>query len=192
MKVTQMKISKTRIFTALSAFFLAMAIAPAAKADGVNITGSGTYDTDAPTTAYSAPGATWYFSFNLPDPINNNPTTQDTNFTFDLNGTQAANSLPGGVLFYSVAQLGGFDLFVPTDPASGTAIISLYFPADVGSNLSIVFGDNAAQIGLNDGDAIGSGNVSITPEPPSLLLFGTAILMAGGLLYFRRHSSEAV
>ena len=190
MKMTQIKISPTRIFTALSVFFLAMAIAPAAKA--VTITGSGTYDASAPTTAYSAPGAAWYFSFNLPDPINNDPSTEDTSFTFDLNGTQVADSLPGGVLFYSVAQLGGFDLFVPTDPVSGTDIISLYFPADVGSNLSIVYGDNAAQIGLNDGNPIGSGDVNITPEPPSLLLLGTAILMAGGLLYRRRNSSQAI
>jgi hypothetical protein len=188
-----MKMTKTKILTALSAITLALVIAPTASADTVTVTGSGTWDASTPTTAYSASDATWSFSFNLPDTISSNPSTQVTNFTYDLNGTQVTDSLPGGVLFYSVAQSGGFDLFVPTDSVSGASIISLFFSADVGSSLSIVYGTNDAQIALNDGELPGSGEgaVSITPEPPSILLFGTALLLAGGLFYRRRNESYA-
>jgi hypothetical protein len=182
-----MRITKTRITAALSGFFLALAIAPAAHADLISISGSGTWDTGTPTTAYSESGASWYFSFELPDPINQNPTTQVTNFTYDLNGISVINSLPGGVLFYSVAQEGGFDLFASLDSSSGATIISLFFPEDVGSNLSLVFGSYDATIALNDGDlpGSGSGTVNITPEPPSIILLGTALLLSGSLAYVR-------
>jgi hypothetical protein len=185
--------TKTRIITALSVILLALALAPAANANPISITGSGTWDIGTPTTAYSESGASWYFSFELPDPIDENPTTQVTNFTYDLNGTPVINSLPGGVLFYSVAQEGGFDLFAPLDSSSGATVISLFFPEDVGSNLSIVFGSYDATIALNDGDlpGSGSGTVNITPEPPSIILFGTALLLGSSLLYIRHKRLRA-
>jgi len=187
-----MKMTKVRIITALFGFFLTLTMVPSANADPVTITGFGTWDAGTPTTAYSQAGETWYFSFNLPANIASNPTTQVTNFTYQLNGMQVANSLPGGMLFYSVVDGGGFDLFAPVDTSSGASIISLYFPADVGSNLSVAFGSNPAEVGLNDGllPGSGSGTVDITPEPPSILLFGTALLMASGLLYWRRNRSR--
>jgi len=186
--------TKTRIITALFGFFLALTIVPVASAEPVTISGFGTWDAGTPTTAYSQASETWYFSLNLPENLASNPTTQVTNFTYQLNGTQVANSLPGGVLFYSVADGGGFDLFAPLDSSSGASIISLFFPADVGSDLSLVLGTYDASIALNDGELPGSGEgtVNITPEPPSILLLGTSLLIAGGLLYWRRNESQAI
>ncbi|GGA79990.1 hypothetical protein GCM10011507_34070 [Edaphobacter acidisoli] len=177
--------NKARIIIALFGLFAALAIAPIASADPVSVSGSGTWDAATPTTAYSVAGASWYFSFNLPDPIASNPSTQVTNFTYDLNGSEVINSMPGGILFYSVADGGGFDLFVPVDSSSGASIISLYFPDDVGSDLSLAFGNYSAEIGLNDSllPGSGEGNVNITPEPSSIILLGTALLMGSALIY---------
>jgi len=56
-----------------------------------------------------------------------------------------------------------------------------------------LFVSNHASIALNDGDlpGSGSGSVNITPEPPGILLLGTACLMAGGLIYRRRSTEQA-
>jgi hypothetical protein len=56
-----------------------------------------------PTTPYKAE-AICQFSFSLPDTLLSEPTTQVTDFSYVLNGTTGATSLPGGTLFYSVAD----------------------------------------------------------------------------------------
>lgn len=189
-----MKIKKTRIIFAILGLVSALAMAPIATASTVDITGSGTWDSGTPTTAYSQAGATWQFSFMLPSPISSNPTTQATDISYYLNDTLVTTDLPGGVLFYSVADGGGFDLYPTINNSSDVSVISLLFPNDVGSNLNISTGVFSATIMLNDGlpaaDGLlpgsGSGTVTITPEPPSIVLFGTALLVGSGLLYFRR------
>jgi hypothetical protein len=189
-----MRIKTTRLILATLALLVAFAAAPFASAGQIYITGSGTWDAGTPTTTYSADGATWQFSFFLPGPnLASNPTTQDYTFAYYLNGSLVSTTLPGGILFYPVSEGGGFDLF--TDGQTGVNIVSLYFPEDVGSSLNVVDGVYATAIGLNDGELPenGSGTVTIvtTPEPPSILLLGTALLMGSGLIYWRRNESHA-
>jgi hypothetical protein len=117
------------------------------------------------------------FSFLLPDTLSSNPTTQVTDFSYSLNGTTVSTSLPGGALFYSVANGGGFDLYPTINNGSNVSVLSFLFPNDVGSNLKVVGGTFQTSIELNDGittaDGLtpgsGSGMVTIasatTPEP---------------------------
>jgi hypothetical protein len=197
-----MRIKQTRIVITILAFIAALVTSPVASATSISFTGSGTWDQGTPTTAYSQAGATWQFSFLLPDTLSSNPTTQVSDFSYLLNGTTVTTSLPGGVLFYSVADGGGFDLYPTINNASNVSVLSFLFPNDVDSNLNIVGGIFPTSIELNDGittaDGLtpgsGSGTVTIasvaTPEPPSIILLGTALLLCSGLIRFRRTSVQ--
>jgi hypothetical protein len=184
--------ARKRLIVAVLVFITVLTISPTAKADSFKFTGSGTWDAGTPTTAYSAAGATWQFSFFLPGILSSNPTTQVTDFSYALNGTVVTTSLPGGVLFYSVADGGGFDLYPTMNNTSDVGVISLIFPDDVGSNLTVVGGTFKATIELNDGittanglaPGSGSGTVSISsvPEPPGLWMIGPVLLLGAARL----------
>jgi hypothetical protein len=193
-----MRIKQTRIAMAILAFVAALVTPPVASASSFSITGSGTWDQGTPTTAYSQAGAAWQFSFFLPDTLSSDPTTQVTDFSYSLNGTTVTTSLPGGALFYSVADGGGFDLYPTINNASNVSVLSFIFPNDVGSNLHIASGIFQTDIELNDGittidgltPGLGSGTVTIasavTPEPPTIILLGTALLLSASMIRFRR------
>src|SRR5262245_54408052 len=80
-----------------------------ASAGTIQITGSGTWGASAPTTVYSAPDASWSFSFEVPDPLDANPTSMVTNASYLLNGAPISRTITS-VEFYSLSDLGLFNL----------------------------------------------------------------------------------
>ena len=97
-----------RASAATLAIAAAIAVLPTGpSAASVLITGSGAFDVTAPTTAISAPGETFSFSFELPNPISANPTTEGTDFSFDLGGSPVADGL-AEVEFFTTASSGPF------------------------------------------------------------------------------------
>lgn len=185
-----MRIHLKKLLSVAAVAIVALA-SPFASADSI-VTGSGTWDTSAPITSYSAPGATWQFVFRVADPVpDNNISTPVSYYQFILNGTVVSTTLPGGAAFYidSDPTLGGFDLYTDLNNSSpdGVNVVSLYLPVP---SLNLVNGTFNATIGLNDGDLPGSGSgtvvVASTPEPSSFILLSTAVLLGGSLLYVRR------
>ena len=170
------------IYTAALAILLALGAGQTARADISTISGSGTWDVTAPTSSYSGPGDTWSFSFNLPTTLASNPTTEATNFTYLLNGVVVPGD-PSNITFFDSANLGLFDINF------SNITVSFFSPTntDVGSTLTLVPGMYATGISLNDAGSAGSGSISIAPEPPSLVLLGTALLLGAGMVYFRRN-----
>ena len=125
------------------AFAAAIGVAGHAVAGTVLFTGSGTWGDSAPSTPYSAPDESWSFSFDLPNPIATNPTTQATDFVYDLSGSPVSTPLLS-VTFFPVANAGLFDL----NFTDGTAV-SIY-GADVGSSLTLMPGTYPATSGIDD------------------------------------------
>ena len=176
-----------KIWLAALGLITSLAIAPIASATTLmNFSGSGVWGSTAPTSAYSAPLDTWSFSFDLPSPIAGNPTTEATNFSYTLNGT-AVNGAPSSITFFDSASLGLFDINF------SNISVSLFSASktDVGSSLTLLPGIYTAFITLNDGTANGNGTIGIQPipEPSSWVLLATALVMGGGLLYYRKTSA---
>jgi hypothetical protein len=166
-----------------------------AKADGVNVSASGTWGAGTPTTNYSAVGETWSFAFGLPNPVTDatvdsvlggSVTQQFSNFSYYLNnGLVATTADLTGVELFPSSNLGGFNLIF------GTATVSLYGAQlynGTAPTLDLSPGSFAAASAINNADATGSGtvntvNIVSTPEPATGLLLGIGLL---GLLVMRR------
>jgi hypothetical protein len=85
------------------------------RADTVVIAGSGTWNTDAPISTWSAPGDTWSFSLTLPNPVAAEPpmdsplVTDIVSFSYLLDGT-AVTIPPDSVTFFASDNGGGFQV----------------------------------------------------------------------------------
>jgi hypothetical protein len=157
----------------------------AAHAGSVTVSGSGTWGAGAPISIYTAPGDTWSFSFDLPDPLDANPTSLATNFQYVLEGSDVSTTL-SSVEFFPLAVGGLFDL----NFADGNSL-NLY-GAQVFStpSLALIPGVYSANIDINaftgPPDGNGSGAVTITspvPEPSSIVSGGLGLLALAGLAF---------
>jgi hypothetical protein len=179
-----------------------LAVQTAASGGTITISGSGTWDsTVASSGGLSAPGATWSFSFDVPDPLVNNPTSQVTHASYSLNGTPVPYTITA-VDFYSVdfngrTSGGLFDMHF-----SNGGIVALYgaqiestagslspgpFPATIDVDRASTF------VGPPTGEGRGSVNVVVTavPEPATLVDGGIALACLAGLDLARRRRIAA-
>ncbi len=161
----------------------------AAHADAL-IQGVGFWGAGTATTAYSKAGESFQFSFDAPNPLDANPTSDITDFFYSLNGLTVATSAKS-VQFYDDTQSGMFDINFP-----GT-VVSIY-GADIGSSGTI----GPSGFYLVTANATGSagttgiGGVTVTvsaaPEPASWALMIVGVATAGGMLRFGRRRSGAL
>src|SRR5262249_28476229 len=94
------------------ATILAVCLAVQVTANGgtITISGSGTWDsTVASSSGLSAPGATWSFSFGVPDPLGNQSRTDVTDAWYALNGMPVPDTITS-VEFYGFSAGGLFDM----------------------------------------------------------------------------------
>jgi hypothetical protein len=157
------------------------------------ISASGEWGDGTPFTPFSAPGASWSFSFDLPNPISSNPTSQATHFSFLTNAPTASHTIffPSvGLKFFPTDLAGMFDLTFPDGN-----VLSLY-GADIGSSLTLVAGTYDVEAGMQMLPASGSGTVTVSalgvgvtgfgagavPEPSTwvMMALGFAVLAFAG------------
>jgi MYXO-CTERM domain-containing protein len=161
----------------------ALIAGPAARAGMVTVSGSGTWNADAPDSLYTAAGASWSFSFDLPAPLDDLFTSSATNFQYLLDGVAVSTTLDS-IEFFSTDDGGMFDL----NFADGNSL-NLYGPQAYSSpDLSLITGVYASNIDINafagPPDGIGSGVVTfslVVPEPSSLASGGLALACLAGL-----------
>jgi len=177
-----------RTFLAITSLLLLFAAV--SRAD--TVTGSGTWGSETPTTTESAAGDTWYFSFQVSDPVTDASgsggvfsTEEFSDFVYLLNGVAITPTLTA-ITFYDEASFGLFDL----DLSDGN-IVSLYgdqvYAGTPPPDMTLVGGVYSAGIAMNDSDlpdGSGSGTVKIatTPEPGTLALLGLGSMVVA----FRR------
>lgn len=169
---------KEKLTIASCLFALASATMPAASAGQILVAGNGTFDSSAPSSAETAPNKKFVFSFDLPNPISANPTTQATNFSYSL-GAASINIGLSSVQFFDATHGGLFDLNF-----ADSNTLHVFGPKIYSSSLVISTGNYSATI-ENYGGTItyGSGSVNISnvsvPEPGSLALLGAGLLGLG-------------
>jgi hypothetical protein len=192
----------------------------AAQAAPLRVSASGVFDGSAPSSFFTAPGATWSFSFVIdsnPVPLTDPPSLTEsgqfttvpfTEFVYRLDGLAIAEA-PSFTSFYNnVTNSGGLDIvfndFV-ADPGSAYQALNLFGPQVYsGDEFTPTFlpgtydtylpGFASSFFVYVDGVGYGQGDTTIVitavPAPAPLLLSASALLLLG--LASRRPSSKAV
>jgi hypothetical protein len=145
--------------------FAFFSVASPAEAASVRISASGEWGPDTESIkGFSAPGASFSFSFDLPNPISSNP-TEGTHFDYALNDKGVIDEFLSPfvpVQFFTAAEAGMFDLFPKKMTDGEPVVVSLYGP-DIGSSLTIVTGLNiAVTAGMQRLPSTGSGTVTVS------------------------------
>lgn len=166
---------KKILLAAGSAMALTVAASPANAA--AVISGNGFWGASTPSTAYSAPNTTFAFTFQLPNPLDSNPTSSISNFFYFLNGS-LVGSTPNAVQFYSIGDMGLFDLIFDDATVS-------FYGADIATN-GYTPGNFGAEAAINAGNVIGNGSVSLSitavPEPATWVMMIGGFGMAGAAM----------
>jgi PEP-CTERM motif len=159
---------------------------PVAHAGTALFSGSGTWGDDAPVSIYTAPDATWAFSFVVPNPLEANPTTMATDFQYLLNGSSITTTLTS-VEFFAQSDGGLFDLNF--DDGNSLNLYGAQVLAT--SNLTLLAGIYTANIDINsfigppDGTGAGAVSITLVPEPSSIVLALIALVAVGGQGFVR-------
>jgi hypothetical protein len=169
------EVRKSFVIAALASIAIvgaSTAASATALIQGVVFFGAGT-----PTTEYSKAGSQVAFSFVVPDPLDGNPTTDVTDFSYQLNGVTVASPVES-VTFFPVSEQGMFDIDFSND------IVSIY-GADIGSTGRVgPAGYYSVTAALNQGEpATGAGGVTVSaiggvPEPAT---WAMTLIGFGGL-----------
>jgi hypothetical protein len=180
------------------ATILAVCLAIQVPASGgtITISGSGTWDsTVSSSSGLSAPGATWSFSFDVPDPLVNKSRMNVTDAWYALNGTPVHDTI-ASVEFYGFSAGGLFDLTF----ASGDTVA--FYGAQIEETASGLIprtysttldDDHAGSfVGPPYGEGLGTLIVgAAVPEPSTLVSSGIALACLAGLGLARRRRIAA-
>ena len=187
-----------------------LSITALAQATPLQVSSSGIYDLTAPSTAFSAPGATWSMSFvvdSQPAPLASNgltalglfSTVPFSSFSFLLDGVPIAMQ-PFYVTLYNGNNGGGIDLFfsdllaTPTEPVDSLSLFGQQYYSGSEFAPTILPGLYATSqprgggvVVTVDDVAFNQGEAVVRIEtmgggPAPMPLPGTAALLALGLL----------
>lgn len=154
---------------------------------GVLYTGAGTWDVNAPTTAYSQAGKSWSFSFEIDSPASN-PTSSILDFHYSLNGSPTGLGV-SSIEFFSAAAGGMFTLALSNGDELGF-FNKIGAPSiDIGSNGSLKTGQWSVDLlgQTADGTFVqGAGVVTAVPEPSIWAMMILGFGAVGFLAYRRR------
>jgi hypothetical protein len=177
--------------TLLLALALAFMVDPAVAAGTIEITGSGTWGPTAKTTIFTAPSASWSFSFEVPDPLPGTInsygeyTSTVSNAEYMLNGSLVNDAITSLAYYGGGGPDGGiFDInFASND------VLSLFGAQIYNSNLDLIPGDYVATIRDDKGPSTGQGIVILgVAEPSSSISGGLGLITVVGLALGSRRS----
>jgi hypothetical protein len=180
---------KTRILAlSLLAATLVVGAANQASAALYEFAGSGTWDSSANNTTYSAAGGSYSFVFNY-----ESTTGAATNFQYTLNGTTFSANL-SGLEFFPGSVGGGFDV----NFANGDALSFLNYLG--GSALDFTSGITPGAFATNvaifddiNGNSVGSANLVVAAVPEAstwaMMLLG---FFGVGFMAYRNRAKSAL
>jgi hypothetical protein len=150
------------IVSAAVGLFAFFGVASPAEAR-VEISGEVVWGPGTPVTLLSIPGATSLFSFDLPNRISSNPTTEVTRFTYSTNGKAVTEPLVSETVKFFTADVAGlFDLSVMIGGIIPEEDVVSLYGADVGTSLTIDTGTFSAAAGMQMLPATGTGSVTVS------------------------------